>query len=81
MLEFVWERELVHLRYELRGLLADGRRAEAAPLLERLRQLARSSASTVSTVTATGPSVADLAACQDTRLDPEIARWASKFDL
>jgi hypothetical protein len=39
-MEFARERELVHLRYELRRLLADRRPAEAAPLLERLRQLA-----------------------------------------
>ena len=82
MMEFVWERELVHLRYELRGLLADGRREEAAPLLERLRQLARDSVGAASSVSApTGASVADPVACQDSRLEPEIARWASKFDL
>jgi hypothetical protein len=39
-MEFARERELVHLRYELRQLLSDGRRDEAAPLLDRLRQLA-----------------------------------------
>jgi hypothetical protein len=39
-MEFARERELVHLRYELRSLLADRRSSEAAPLLERLRQLA-----------------------------------------
>jgi hypothetical protein len=39
-MEFTRERELVHLRYELRLLLADGRRDEAAPLLERLREIA-----------------------------------------
>jgi hypothetical protein len=87
MLEFAWERELVHLRYELRGLLAEGRREEAAPLLERLRQLAQKSVgaastpSAVSAVSGIGPSDAAPPACQDTRLEPEIARWASKFDL
>lgn len=39
-MEFAGEKELVHLRYELRRLLADGRRKEAWPLLDRLRQLA-----------------------------------------
>ena len=39
-MEFARERELVHLRYELRRLLVDGRRDEAPPLLERLRQIA-----------------------------------------
>jgi hypothetical protein len=39
-MDFVQARELVHLRYELRHLLAAGRRAEARPLLERLRELA-----------------------------------------
>jgi hypothetical protein len=34
------ERELVHLRYELRRLLSERRREEARPLLERLRQIA-----------------------------------------
>ena len=39
-MEFARERELVHLRYELRRLIADRRRDEAAPFLERLRQIA-----------------------------------------
>jgi hypothetical protein len=39
-MEFARERELVHLRYELRRLLANGSRAEASPLLERFRELA-----------------------------------------
>jgi hypothetical protein len=39
-MEFARERELVHLRYELRQLLVDGRRDEAPPLLDRLRQIA-----------------------------------------
>jgi hypothetical protein len=39
-MEFARERELVHLRYELRLLLADRRRDEASLLLERLRQIA-----------------------------------------
>jgi hypothetical protein len=33
-------RELVRVRYELRTLLADDRREEARPFLERLRALA-----------------------------------------
>ena len=40
MLEFARERELVHLRYELRRLMADRRREEASPLLQRLREIA-----------------------------------------
>jgi hypothetical protein len=39
-MEFARERELVHLRYELRRLIADRRRDEASPLLDRLRQIA-----------------------------------------
>ena len=39
-MEFVKERELVHLRYELRRLLADRRPDEARPLLERPRRIA-----------------------------------------
>jgi hypothetical protein len=39
-MEFARERELVRLRYELRRLLVDGRRDEAPPLLDRLRQIA-----------------------------------------
>jgi len=39
-MEFVKERELVHLRYELRRLLAERRSDEARPLLERLRRIA-----------------------------------------
>lgn len=39
-MEFVRERELVHLRYELRQLLAERRAEEARPLLERLRRIA-----------------------------------------
>jgi hypothetical protein len=39
-MEFARERELVHLRYELRRLMADRRRDDAAPLLERLREIA-----------------------------------------
>ena len=39
-MEFARERELVHLRYELRRLMADRRREEASPLLDRLRQIA-----------------------------------------
>jgi hypothetical protein len=40
MMDFAQERELVHLRYELRRLMADRRPDEALPLLERLRQIA-----------------------------------------
>ena len=39
-MEFARERELVHLRYELRRLLSERRREEAAPLLLRLREIA-----------------------------------------
>jgi hypothetical protein len=39
-MDFVQAREMVRVRYELRRLLAADRRAEARPLLERLRQLA-----------------------------------------
>jgi hypothetical protein len=39
-MEFARERELVHLRYELRRLVAERRHGEASPLLERLRQIA-----------------------------------------
>jgi hypothetical protein len=41
-MDFVQARELVHVRYELRSLLAQNRREEAAPLLARLRALAAS---------------------------------------
>ncbi len=43
-MEFVKERELVHLRYELRRLLAERRSDEARPLLERLRRIAEDEA-------------------------------------
>ncbi|HEY4187822.1 MAG TPA: hypothetical protein VGP07_22290 [Polyangia bacterium] len=43
-MEFVRERELVHLRYELRRLLAERRGEEAKPLLERLRRIAEDEA-------------------------------------
>jgi hypothetical protein len=43
-MEFVQERELVHLRYELRQLLAERRAEEARPLLERLRCIAEGEA-------------------------------------
>jgi len=43
-MEFVRERELVHLRYELRHLLAERRAEEARPLLERLRRIAEDEA-------------------------------------
>ena len=43
-MDFAHERELVHLRYELRRLLADRRRDEAPPLLARLREIAEAEA-------------------------------------
>jgi hypothetical protein len=43
-MDFARERELVHLRYELRQLMADGRRQDAPPLLARLRQIAEADA-------------------------------------
>jgi hypothetical protein len=43
-MEFARERELVHLRYELRAMLADGRHDRAAPLLARLREIAAADA-------------------------------------
>jgi len=67
-MEFLRERELIHLRYELRRLLADSNRAEARPLLERLREIAAESAA------------ADGVA-SDRPLRPEIDRWASTFGL
>ena len=39
-MDFSRERELVHLRYELRRAMADGQTRQAAPLLARLRQIA-----------------------------------------
>jgi hypothetical protein len=39
-MDFVQVRELVRVRYELRTLLAQNRREEAIPYLERLRALA-----------------------------------------
>ena len=39
-MDFVQLRELIRVRYELRTLLAENRREEARPFLERLRQLA-----------------------------------------
>jgi hypothetical protein len=39
-MDFVQVRELIRLRYELRTLLAENRREEARPFLERLRTLA-----------------------------------------
>lgn len=78
-MEFVCERELVHLRYELRRLLAAGCRAEAAPLLDRLRELAAHSAGAGGNAT---PATAGRGTPGHTiRLEPEIARWTSKFDL
>lgn len=66
-MEFAGERELVHLRYELRRLLADGRREEAPPVLDRLRKLAADQAGEV------GGHVG--------ALGPEIHRWESTFGL
>jgi hypothetical protein len=39
-MDFVEAREMVHLRYELRRLLAERRYKEAHPLLTRLKYLA-----------------------------------------
>jgi hypothetical protein len=64
-MEFARERELVHLRYELRRLMVDGRRDEASPLLERLRQIAADAEREV----------------DSPALRPEIDRWASTFGL
>ena len=41
-MDFLQTRELIRLRHELRALLSENRRAEAAPLLQRLRLLAES---------------------------------------
>jgi hypothetical protein len=40
VMDFVQARELIRVRHELRELLAQNRREEARPLLERLRALA-----------------------------------------
>jgi hypothetical protein len=64
-MEFARERELVHLRYELRRLMVDGRRDEAPPLLDRLRRLAAD---------------IDCEP-ERPGLRREIDRWASTFDL
>jgi len=39
-MDFAQARDMIRLRHDLRRLLAEGRRAEARPLLDRLRQLA-----------------------------------------
>jgi hypothetical protein len=39
-MDFVQVRELIRVRYDLRTLLAENRREEALPLLEKLRVLA-----------------------------------------
>jgi hypothetical protein len=39
-MDFVQAREMIRVRYELRELLAQNRRDEARPLLEKLRELA-----------------------------------------
>jgi len=39
-MDFRQTREMIHVRYELRNLLAQNRRKEALPYLERLRELA-----------------------------------------
>jgi hypothetical protein len=41
-MDFVNARELIRVRYELRSLLAEDRREDARPWLERLRALAAS---------------------------------------
>ncbi len=43
-MDFFQAREMVHLRYELRRLLAEQRHDEARPLLARLRGLAEAHA-------------------------------------
>jgi hypothetical protein len=43
-MDFVQTREMIRVRYELRQLLAQNRRDEAQPLLERLRALAAADA-------------------------------------
>jgi hypothetical protein len=43
-MDFRQAREMVRVRYELRAMLAENRRDEARPLLERLRALAESDA-------------------------------------
>lgn len=43
-MDFFEAREMVHLRYELRRLLAEQRHDEARPLLTRLRDLAQTHA-------------------------------------
>ena len=86
--EFARERELVHLRYELRRLLADGRRDDAAPLLERLRQIAQAQArsrSDESCSHAHGGGDRSHGYTPDSAqalpIDWEIARWATTFNL
>jgi hypothetical protein len=64
-MEFALERELVHLRYELRRLMVDGRRDDVPPLLDRLRKLAADIDSEP----------------ERPGLRREIDRWASSFDL
>ena len=49
-MDFVQAREMVHVRYELRQLLAQNRRGEARPLLARLRALAAADADERSTL-------------------------------
>ena len=41
-MDFRQAREMVRVRYELRSLLAENRRKEALPYLQRLRELAAS---------------------------------------
>jgi len=41
-MDFRQTREMIRLRYELRTLLAENRRKEALPYLQRLRELAAS---------------------------------------
>ena len=59
-MDFVQTRELIRVRYELRTLLAQNRRAEALLFVERLRALA---------------SADELEEAERAALAPEIARW------
>lgn len=66
-MEFARERELVHLRYELRALLAAGKHDRAAPLLARLREIAATDACEAATLSS--------------EISSEITRWESTFRL
>ncbi|MEP6652125.1 MAG: hypothetical protein ABJA82_02135 [Myxococcales bacterium] len=80
-LEFARERELVHLRYELRRLLADGRREDAAPLLERLRQLAQAADGCGHGHGGDHSRGLTPDSARALPIDSEIARWATTFNL